>query len=142
MKTATPVKERLQWFQVLSSFYEIASPYIEIFTGIKCQALENQTVETDLIEDNAFVLRQLLYLIKNLPEPANTELSRTKTYFETALTNCVNGSAALVKYVKMDAKSAEGQVQLDILVNSVVLAREYIESIHMRLHLVPEKSDH
>jgi hypothetical protein len=141
MKTATIIKEKLQWFQVLSSFYEVAAPYMEIFIGIKCQALEKRTIETDLIEENAYVLRQLLSLIKNLPQPPDEELSRIKKHFETALLNCINGSGALVKYIQFDANSNESQLELDNLVNAIVLAREYIESIYIRLHLLPEKSD-
>jgi hypothetical protein len=141
MKTTTLIKEKLQWFQVLSSFYEIAAPYIEIFTGIKCQALEKRAIETDLIEENAFVLRQLLSLVKNLPQPPDEELSRIKKHFETALLNCINGSEALVKYIEHDPNSTESQLQLDNLINAVVLAREYIESIYIRLRLLPEKPD-
>ena len=141
MKTATAIKEKLHWFQVLASFYEIAEPYIDVFIGIKCKALENRTVDTDAIEQNAHVLRKLLSLIKNLPEPPDAELSRTRSHLETALVNCINGSEALVKYLNYEAGSTASQVQLDNLINAIVLAREYIESIYKRLHLMPEPPD-
>ncbi len=141
VKANTLLKEKLHWFQVLSSFYEISVPYIEIFTGIKCQALEDRTIETDLIEDNAYIMRQLLSLIKNLPEPPDEELGRIKKNFETSLHNCINGSESLVKYIHLDPHCNESQLQLDKLVNAIVLGREYIESIYMHLHLLPGGGD-
>jgi hypothetical protein len=76
-------------------------------------------------------------LIKNMPDPPEAELSRTKSHFETALLNCINGSESLIKYIQLDQHTVESQLQLDNLINTIVLAREYIESIYKRLYLIP-----
>ena len=135
----TKVKEKLRWFQILTSLYEIATPHIRAFTGLQCQALEERVIDIETVDQNARVLRQLLAVIKNIPEPVEEELSCTKKHFETALSNCVNVSDALIKYVQYDEYANENQPHLDNLINSLVLAREYIESTYKKLKLTLEQ---
>ena len=132
------IKEKLQWFQILNTLYEIAMPRIEAFIGIQCKAIEERIVDVEAVGKNTQVLRQLLAVIKIIPEPPAVELDRTKKYFETALTNCINGSEALIKYVQCSKDEAEFQTHLDCLINSLVMAREYAESTYSILNTVPK----
>jgi hypothetical protein len=134
----TEVKEKLRWFQILASLYEIATPHIGAFTGLECQALEQQGVDTEVIYQNARVLRQLLAVIKNIPEPPEDEISRTKKHFETALSSCINASEDLLKYVQFNEQDSESQTQLGNFINSLTTARKYSESTHKRLNFSPE----
>lgn len=129
------MKEKLRWFQILTSLYDIAAPHINAFTGLKCQALEERTIDLDTAEQNAGVLRQLLAVTRNLPEPPEEELISVKKHFETALSNCINVSEALLKYVQVDEHAKESQTQLDRVINSLVLAREYVEATNKKLNL-------
>ena len=137
IKTDADIKEKLKWFQVLTTLFEIAMPRVEAFTGLQCKAIEERKVDTETISKNTHVLRQLLAVINVLPDPPAAELSRTKKYFETALSNCVIGSEALMKYVQCSKDEAEYQTHLDCLINALVLAREYSESTYKRLNTAP-----
>jgi hypothetical protein len=132
-------KEKLRWFQILTSLYEIATPHIEACTGLQCRAIEERSIDCEAVNQNAHILRQLLLVIKNMPAPRTEELiTCTKKYFETALSSCINASEALVKYVQVDTRLRESQIHLDNLINSIVLAREYSESTHKRLNAYRE----
>jgi hypothetical protein len=133
------MKEKLGWFQVLTSLYELATPHIGAFTGIKCKALEERIIDIDSTYQSARTLRQLFTVIKNMPEPPGKDLMCTKKHFETALSNCINASDALVRYAQTDESAAENQKQLDSVINSILLAREYVDSTYKRLNLTPEK---
>ena len=95
----TEVKEKLRWFQILASLYDIATPHIEAFTGLKCQAIEQRIVDMEVVDRNAHVLRKLLALTENIPEPPEDEMNRIKKHFETALSSCINASEALINRV-------------------------------------------
>jgi hypothetical protein len=133
------MKEKLGWFQVLNSLYELATPHIAAFTGIKCKALEEREVDVDATYQSARSLRQLYTVIKNMPEPPGKDLICTKKHFETALSNCIEASEALVRYVHTDENATENSKQLDSVINSILLAREYVDSTYKRLNLSPEK---
>ncbi len=85
------------------------------------------------------LIRQLLTVIKNIPEPPDDQLSCTKKDFVTALSNCINVNTALVNYVQLDENGTESQIQVYSLINSLVLAREYAESTYRRLKLSLEQ---
>jgi hypothetical protein len=138
IKMDTEVKEKLRWFQILASLYEIATPHIMAFTGLECQALEQRAVDIEMIYHNAGALRQLLAVIKNIPEPSEDEISRTKKHFETALSSCINASEDLLKYVQFNEQDPESQTQLGNFINSLTTARKYSESTYKRLNFSPE----
>jgi hypothetical protein len=135
------MNEKLQWFQILTSLCEIATPHIITFTGIKCQALEKQDIDMEPIGQSSHVLKKLSTLIVNLPEPHGAELKQTKKQMETVLSNCVTGLETVTKYVQLDRSSTEYQVQLDKLINSLALAREYIDSTYKRLNILTEHTE-
>ena len=137
-KTNNKVNEKLRWFQILTSLYEIATPHIDAFTNLKCNTLKERVADLEMVNQSAGVLRQLLTVIKNMPEPTEKELNCTKKHLEAALSSCINVSEALTKYVQFEEHAAESQMQLDRLINSLVLAREYVESTHKRLNLFPK----
>ncbi len=132
------VKEKLRWFQILTSLYEIATPHIGACTGLQCRAIEERIIDSEAVNQNARILRQLLAVVKNMPEPRSDELNCTKKHFETALSSCINASDALIKYGQVNEHHTESQLQLDNLINSIVLAREYSESIQKRLNAYRE----
>jgi len=129
------VKEKLRWFQILTSLYEIAAPNIRALTELQFQVHGEVAVDLEKVEQNTSVLRQLLSVIKNMPEPPEDQLIRTKKDFETTLANCINANAALANYVQLDENSTESQNQVHSLVISLVLAREYAEATYKRLNL-------
>ena len=138
LEMSTEVKEKLRWFQILASLYDIATPHIEAFTGLKCQAIEQRVVDTEVVDRNARAIRKLLALTENIPEPPEDEMSRIKKHFETALSSCINASEALTKYVQLDEHDVESQNQLDNLLNSLLTTRHHSESTYRRLNSSPK----
>ncbi len=137
-KTNNKVNEKLRWFQILTSLYEIATPHIGAFTNVQCNKLKEGVADLEAVNHSAGVLRRLLTVTRNMPEPAEEELNCTKKHFEAALSNCINVSEALTKYVQFEEHAAESQMHLDRLINSLVLAREYVESTNKRLNFFPK----
>jgi len=137
-KMNTQVEEKLRWFQVLASLYDIASPHMKAFTGLQCQALEQRIIDMEMLYGNVHILRQLLSVINNIPEPPEGEISQIKRHFEIALSSCVNASEALTKYVQFDECDIDGQFQLDNVLNALLTARHHSESTHRKLNFSPE----
>lgn len=138
IKMNTQVEEKLRWFQVLASLHDIATPHIRAFTGLQCQALEQRIIDTEMIYGNARILRQLLSVVNNIPEPPEGEISQIKRHFEIALSSCVNASEALMKYVQFDECDVECQFQLDNVLNALLTARHHSESTHRKLNFSAE----
>ncbi len=53
----TEVKEKLRWFQIVASLYEIAAPHIGYFTGLQCRAIEERAIDMEAVNQNDRVLR-------------------------------------------------------------------------------------
>jgi hypothetical protein len=133
------VKEKIRWFQILTCLYEIAAPNIRAFTELKFQAHGELVEDLEMVEQNTRVLRQLLTVIKNMPEPPEDQLRRTKKEFAIALSNCINVNTALADYIQLDENGTDGQKQVHSLIISLVLAREYAESTYKHLNLSLEQ---
>ncbi len=132
------IREKLKWFQILTTLYEVAQPHIKSFTGLECHAIEKKLIDVETISKNTHVLKQLLAVVKVIPQPSTADLCRTKQFFETAMANCITGSEALLKYVSTGEEESEHQIHLDCLINSLVMAREYSESIFLKLNTNPK----
>ena len=64
------IKEKLRWFQILTSLHEIAVPHIRAFTEYEFQVQGELEADLGKVGKNDRVLRQLLAVIRNLPEYA------------------------------------------------------------------------
>ena len=133
------VKEKLRWFQILTSLYEIAAPHIRAFTEHEFQVDSELAVDLEKVDQHTRVLEQLLAVIKNLPEPPEDQLSSIKKDFVNTLSNCINANTALVNYIQSGENDSESQIQVHSLIISLVLAREYAESTYKRLSLSLEQ---
>lgn len=133
------VKEKLRWFQILTSLYEIAVPHIRALTEYEFQVQTEQAVNLERVGQDNRVLRQLLDIIRNLPEPPEGQLSSIKNDFVTALSNCININTGLINYGLLDENCKENQTQVYNLIISLALARDYAESTYRRLNLSLEQ---
>ena len=131
--------EKLRWFQILTSLYEIAAPHICDFTEHELHVDSELAVDLEKVEQSTRVLRQLLAVIKNMPEPPEDNLSSIKRDFITTLSNCIKVNTSLINYVQLDENDTGNQMQVHSLIISLVLAREYAESTYKRLSLSLEQ---
>ncbi len=120
-----PANERLIWFRTFMPLYERAAPLIRHVTDIGRGSLPG----LDVVIDSAITFRRVLDCVKKTPEPKEKELRAAKRDFEYALTHCIRASESAAKYLRLGGHTVSGQVQFTTAANSLVLGREYIESV-------------
>ena len=113
--------------------YEKASPLIRHITNLeKLQAGELPVGPTTLVVSN-LTLRPVLAALDKIHKPKEKELAAIQREFKTALLNCIKASELAERYIECDGHSGERQIVLSMVINAIVLAQEYIESVSKRL---------
>lgn len=138
MKT---VKERLSWFHRFMPLYERASPVIRYIANLERLRAGELPSSPNMLIESSIMLRPMLHVIQKMPKPKEKELAIIQREFELALNNCIKAAEWTEKYVNRRDYGTDGQILLGMIVNTVVLAREYIESVSKRLEPYLEQKD-
>ncbi len=127
------VKERIRWFQTFMPLYERAAPLVRHITSLqKLQAGELPVSPGMLVESN-LTLRPILNAVSKMCKPKEKDLATIQREFEMALNSCIKAAEWAEKYINYGGHSIDDQMLLSTVINSTVLAHEYIESVSKRL---------
>ncbi len=127
------VKERLNWFHRFMPLYERAAPLVRHIANLeRLQAGELPSSPNMLIE-SSIMLRPILHAVQKIPKSKERELVTVQREFELALNNCIKAAKWAEKYVNRCGYGIDGQMLLSMVINTTVLAHEYIESVSRRL---------
>jgi hypothetical protein len=127
------VEERLRWFQVFMPLYEKAAPLVRRIANIDTLGAGELPVSPYTLVESNLTLRPILEALKKIPEPREKDLVSIQVEFETALSSCIKAAEAAAKYIDLEGRGIADQVLLGTIINSTVLAHEYIESVSNRL---------
>ena len=131
--SAKATEERLIWFKSFMPLYEKAAPLIRYITNLeKLQAGELPLSFHTLLESN-LTLRPILDSVRRMHKPNEKQLAIIQREFEIALSNCIKAAESASKYVRLEEHSIDSRTLLSTIINSTVLAHEYIESVSKRL---------
>ena len=127
------VGERLLWFKAFMPLYEKAAPLIRyVANPRKLQAGELPVSLYTLLESN-LTLRPILDSVRRMHKPNEKQLAIIQREFEIALSNCIKAAESASKYVNLEEHGTDSRTLLSTIINSTVLASEYIESVSRRL---------
>jgi hypothetical protein len=127
------VEEKLRWLQTFMVLYEKASPVIRHITNLeKLRAGELPVGPTTLVVSN-LTLRPVLSALEKIHKRKEKELVAIQKEFRLALVNCLKASELAEKYIECDGHSIDRQLLLSMVINEIVLAQEYIESVSKKL---------
>jgi hypothetical protein len=129
------VEERLRWFQIFMPLYEKAAPLVRRIANIEMLGAGELPVSPYTLVESNLTLRPILQALKKIPEPKEKDLVSIQTELETALSSCIKAAEAAAKYIDLQGRGIADQVLLGIIINSTVLAHEYIESVSKRLEM-------
>ena len=127
------VKERLRWLQLFMPLYEKVVPLIRGITDLKSLESGELPVSPHALAESPLTLKPVLESIRKIPKPKEKELLSIKREFEIVLSSCIKAGESATNYIKLDGQGMKGQIQLSTIINSLVLANEYMESVSKKL---------
>ena len=127
------VKERLSWFQSFMPLYERAVPIIRHIANLERLQAGELPASPDRLIESSILLRPVLLAVRKISKPKEKELFTVQREFELALHNCIKAAEWTEKYFNRYDYRIDGTVMLNMIVNTTVLAHEYIESVSKKL---------
>jgi hypothetical protein len=131
---SSEVRERLTWFQCFMPLYEKADPIIRAITSIQLEEDGEVPLSPELLAECSMTLSFIRRAVRELPDPGHKELRGVKREFENALASCMKAGETISRNTNFGRSSAMERIRLIGLLNSIVLAHEYIESVSRRLN--------
>ncbi len=132
MTANTKEIEEIEYFRRITTLYEKAAP---IITYIAAPDFLNRGLipvsPRRLVESN-ITLQMVLQTLKKLAKPQNKVLASVEHDFEIALTSCIKAAEATEKFIDLTDYHRDG-IFFSQIINSAVLAHEYIESVYQKL---------
>ncbi len=127
--------ERLSWFESFIPLYEKAVPIINHIANLETLAAGELSTSPYVIAASNLTLRPILEALKTVHEPKEEELGSIQREFQIALSSCIKAVEAAVKYIELEERGIRNQAALNTIINSTVLAHEYIESVSKKLEI-------
>jgi hypothetical protein len=127
------VQERLSWFHAFIPLYERATPLVRCIANPERLKAGELPVSPGMLVESSLMLRPILNAVRRIPKSKEKELVTIQREFEIALYNCIRAAEWAEKYINRDSYGMDRQMLLGMVVNTTVLANEYIESVSKRL---------
>ena len=86
-------------------------------------------VSLDILMASSLTLRSVLSAVRKLRKPKDKQLADIQKGFETALISCIKAAEATAKYLKAQERGMETRSLVTIIISSIVLAQEYMQSV-------------
>lgn len=124
----------LRSLQVLINLYEKAAPIIRRIANLESLNYGELPVTPYALVESNLTLRMVLSTLRKMSEPKDKILVSIRKEFENAIINCIKAADAAEKYSELAGdRSYKGKILLSSIINSTVLAHEYIESVAQKL---------
>jgi len=127
------VKERLDWFHRFMPLYERAAPLVRYIGDLESLKAGELPASPSRLIESSILLRPILHAVRKIPKSKEKELVTIQREFESALNSCIKAAEWAEKYLNCLNRGTGAQPQLAMLINSTVLAYEYIESVSARV---------
>lgn len=135
-------KERLRWVQTFMTLYDQAIPIVRHIANLEMLNAGEFPVNTYTVLESDLTLRPIIRALKKMHEPADKELANIQREFKIALSSCIKAADVSIRYIEERERGHKYRELLNDIVNSTVLANEYIESVSKRLEIIrPKMSD-
>lgn len=136
----TTAVERLKWLQAFIPLYEKVAPLVRYIANLERIDAGQLPLSPDVLMRSTITLKPALQALRKMAKPKEKELLTLMNDFEAAVSNCIKAGEAAVRYAKSGGQTMEGRIQLSNLVNSTVLAHQYMELASKRLKRLSENS--
>ena len=135
-------KERLRWVQTFMTLYDQAIPIVRHIANLEMLNAGEFPVNTYTVLESDLTLRPIIRALKKMHEPADKELANIQREFKIALSSCIKAADVSIRYIEERERGHKYRELLNDIINSTVLANEYIESVSKRLEIIrPTMSD-
>ena len=136
MRKTVAEEEKLKSFNAFTRLYEKAAPIVRHIANLNTLREGKLPLSPYALVESSISLKMILYTLRKIPEPKDKELSSIQRDLETALSSCIKAAEQTEKYSELGGSSIKGQLLLSTIINSTVLAHEYIESVSKRLEII------
>ena len=131
-------EEGLKSFSRFLMLFDKAAPIIRYIANLEDLKHGEIPVSPYMLLESNLTLKMILQAVRNLPEPKDKDFNTLQKEFDTALSNCIRAAEATEKYVAM-GRSERARFLLANIVNSSVMAHEYINSVEGKIKLYSSK---
>jgi len=132
-------KERLRWVQTFMTLYDQAIPIVRHIANIEMLNAGEFPVNTYTVLESDLTLRPIIRALKKMREPTDKELANIQREFKIALSSCIKAADVSIRYIEERERGHKYRELLNDIINSTVLANEYIESVSKRLEIIRPK---
>lgn len=136
MTKMVPAEENIKSFNAFTRLYEKAAPIVLNITNIDSLNEGNLPLSPYILVESSITLRMILDTVRKIPEPKDKELSIIQGELKTALSSCIKAAEQTEIYIEEGGRSVKCLPLLNNIINSTVLAHEYIESVSKRLDII------
>ena len=125
--------ERRSWFESFLPLYEKVAPIIHRIADLDSLTSGELPVSPYAIAESNLTLQPILEATRRIHKPGEKELLTVQQEFQLSLTSCIKAVEASVKYIELEERGIYNSAVLNTIINSLVLAHDYIESASDKL---------
>jgi len=131
-------EEELKSFSRFLMLFDRAAPIIRYIANLEDLKHGEIPVSPYMLLESNLTLKMILQAVRKLPDVKDKDFIALQKEFDTALSNCIRAAEATEKYVAM-GRSEKAKFLLAIIINSTVMAHEYIDSVSEKINLYSTK---
>jgi len=125
--------ERQSWFEAFLPLYERAAHIIDRIADLGMLTSGELPVSPYAIAESNLTLQPILEATRKIHKPKEKELLAIQQEFQLSLSSCIRAVEAAVKYIELEERGTYNSAVLNTIINSLVLAHDYIESASDKL---------
>jgi len=125
-------RESLKYLPRFVMLYDKAAPIIRYVANLEDLKRGEIPVSPYMLLESNLTLKMILQALQKIPESKDREFLEAQREFDKALSNCIKAAEATEKYVAA-GRAEQSQLLLGTIINSTVMAHNYIESVSVKL---------
>jgi hypothetical protein len=131
-------EEGLKSFSRFLVLFDKAAPIIRYIANLEDLRHGEIPVSPYMLLESNLTLKMILQALRKMPESKDKDFSILQKEFDTALSNCIRAAEATEKYVAM-GRGERAKFLLTVIINSSVMAHEYVNSLSGKIELYSKK---
>lgn len=130
----------LRSLQLLLNLYDKAAPIVHKIADIDTLNSGELPANPYLLMESNLTLSMILNTLKKMPTPKDKVLITIRNEFEKAIIHCLRVAEASEKLIEVkDIHNDRSSHLLSIIINSTIMAHEYIEEVGKKLEQTPSE---
>lgn len=124
-----------KWTRSFVSLYLKAEPLVRHIANADKLAAGELPVSPSMLVESNLTLKPVLAALRKLRQPKSKELVEVHRQYQTVLLQCIRAAEYAEKYIN-NTGNLDRYTLMGMIVNSIMLAREYNETVSLKIPLL------